>query len=479
MQKLKPPHAVELEAAVLGAAIGYGGTAEIVEIFRKEKVFFDPKHQAIYNVMLALFERSEGIDILTISNELRKQKKLDAVGGDIYIIELTQKVTTSAEIEFHARIIQQMFVKRRSIQVGEHLSKQGYDESADIFDTLEESYRELDKVSDWLFVKKPTDFKGVVGKLFESANKGTTGVPCSLKKMQSKTNGYQDTDLVILAARPGMGKTALMINDVRHQAKQGIPVGIFSLEMSDKQLAGRIASNELKIDNSRISKNTMDDSELRILNERRGDLESLPIYIHDQPAISPLELKIQASKWKREKGVKIIYVDYLQLMRLKSHKGNKETEISEISAALKGIAKELEMPVIALAQLSRSVETRGGSKRPILSDLRDSGSIEQDADMVMFLFRPEYYKIEEWDNDERSSTKNQAEINIAKYRNGQVGACIVGTRLQYMQFHDLEEDDDFDSDYDEIPPAPKPNHDMNSAFEPAAPQDQEEDDLPF
>lgn len=479
-----PPQAVDLEKAVLGVCIdtGNNAAAEMIEILRKEKVFYKAQHQAIYDVILKLYEKSESIDLLSISTELRKINKLEAVGGDYYLIQLTQLASVTSKIEYHCRIIQQMFVKRKSIHVGNQIIEESYDPNTDIFETLESTYKKLDQVSDWLVVKKSTDFKAVVGKLFEAANKKESGIPSSLKKIQSKTNGYQNSDLVIIAARPGMGKTAYVINEAKFQAEQGIPVGIFSLEMSDRQLAGRIAANKFEIDNERISKNMMNEFELRLINERRNELEDLPIYIHDQPAISPLELKIQASKWKREKGVKIIYVDYLQLMRVKGHKGNKEQEVSEISAALKGVAKELDIPVIALAQLSRSVETRGGSKRPILSDLRDSGAIEQDADMVKFIYRPEYYKIDEWDDDSRSPTKDTAEINIAKYRNGRVGACMVATKLQYMQFNDLEETwQDIDKEINQhieneyLPPPPK-NLMPYDAFD--APDDSKTD-VPF
>lgn len=474
------PQALDLEQYVLGAAMGYSGAGELIEIIRREKeVFYKAEHQAIYDSIVNLYERSEAVDLLTVSHELKKQGKLEAVGGQYHLVQLTQKVTGTGRIEEHARILQQMFVKRKAIEVGLNISDHAYDDDSDIFQLLESSYQDLDKVSDWLMIKKAGDFKSVVDKIFISANEETVGVPSSLGKLQSKLNGYQKTNLVILAARPGMGKTALMINEAMGAAKKGIPVGIFSLEMSDKELAARMLANYCEINVEKVSLNKVNEFEMRLMNEKREEFSKLPIYIHDQPAISPLEVKIQAAKWKREKGVQMIFLDYLQLMRIKSHKGNREQEVSDCSASLKGIAKELDIPVMALAQLSRAVETRGGMKRPILSDLRESGSIEQDADLIMFLLRPEYYKIEEWDDETRSPTEGQAEINIAKFRNGKTGACVVGCKLEFMQFHDLKESWEDIPQEDFIPEAPKPNFNVRDAFEPSPIPQVSEEDLPF
>lgn len=475
MQQPKPqPAALDLERSVLGAAIGYNGAGELIEILRKEKVFHDAKHQGIYDAIVQLYERSETVDLLTVSHELKKLGKLEAVGGNVKLIELSNNVTGTAKLEYHSRIIQQMFVKRQAIGVGVKIQEESYKDETDIFQLLEASYRELDNVSDWLMVKKSGDFKDIVDKIFEAADDQTIGVPSSLGPLQSKLNGYQKTDLIIMGARPGMGKTALMVNEAMGAARKGIPVGIFSLEMSDKQLASRMLANYCGINVEKVALNKLDDFEIRSMNENREEFSKLPIYIHDQPAMSPLEVKIQAAKWKREKGIEMVYLDYLQLMRLKGHKGNREQEVSECSAALKGLAKELDIPVMALAQLSRSPEQRGGMKRPMLSDLRESGSIEQDADLIMFLLRPEYYKIEEWDDESRSPTAGQAEINIEKFRNGKTGSCVVGCRLEFMQFYDLNEWQETTKEEEFTPEAPKPNHDISNAFE-----DQVEDNTPF
>lgn len=437
-----PPQAIDLEETVLGCALQFThAISEIVELFREEKVFYKPQHQEIYDAMLEMFKDSESVDLLTVSQKLRQRNKLEAVGGDFYLISLTQKVSSSAHLEEHCRILLQMFVKRKSIMVASEILTKSYQDQTDIFDLLSECQKDIDDTAQWLIRKRPSDFKTVVDSFFDKAKNETPGVVNSLSKLHAKMNGYRPKDLIIVAARPGMGKTALILNEAYHQAKQGIPVGIFSCEMSAQDLVGRIIANECEIDYSLIHKNKLTDFEKRLMNEKRAELEKLPIYVHDQGGISPMEVKIQAGKWKRENDVKIIYIDYLQLMNASGNNksGNREQEVSSISRSLKATAMDLDLPVIALSQLSRAVETRGGMKRPMLSDLRESGAIEQDADVVMFLFRPEYYKIDTWDDDNRTPTQGQCEINLAKFRGGEPGACIVGSKLKYMKFHDLED----------------------------------------
>lgn len=436
-----PPQAIDLEEAVIGGALQDSmAIAQVVEIFREEHVFYKSQHQEIYFAMLELFKDSEAVDLLTVSQKLKQRGKLDLVGGEYFMIQLTQKVSSTAHIEYHCRIIQQMFVKRKAIQMANEIIEGAYKEETDIFELLADSQKQIDDTAEWLIRKKPGNFKTVVDKIFDFEKNLLDGIPSCLNKLQNQTNGYRAEDLIILAARPGMGKTALMLNEAKHQAMKGIPVGIFSLEMSDKDLASRMLAEFCEIDSSKITLNKLTEFEKRRMQEMRPEFERLPIYIHDQASMTPMEVKLQASKWKRENGVRMIYVDYLQLMSAsgKNNSGNREQEISSISRSLKGTAKELEIPVMALSQLSRAVETRGGSKRPILSDLRESGAIEQDADIVMFIYRPEYYKIEEWDDDDHGPTANQAEIIISKFRGGETGSLVVGCKLQYMRFHDLE-----------------------------------------
>lgn len=474
-----PPQAMDLEEAILGAALQDKYIIDlIIEIFRDEKVFYKAAHQVIYDAMYEMAVDSQPIDMITVIHKLKTLGKLEAIGGEFYIVELTQKVSSSAHTEYHCRIVMQMHVKRQSIRVANDIIERSYNEETDIFDLLDASQKEMDDVSQWLIRKKPTEFKNVVDSVFDSSENNEAGVPSSLAKLQKKLNGYREEDLIIVAARPGMGKTALMLSEAKHMAKLGHPVAIFSLEMSDKDLVRRMLAEECGIDSSKITLNRLSQEEKDLMAEKRPEFEKLPIYIHDQAGLTPMELRGQASRWKREKGIKMIYVDYLQLMNAsgKNHTGNREQEISSISRSLKATAKELGVPVMALSQLSRAVETRGGYKRPILSDLRESGAIEQDADVIMFLLRPEYYKIFEWDDDSRSSCRDQAEIGVAKFRGGETGACIVGCNLKYMRFFDLEEEDDF---FDSLPVPP--NQNPEEAFEPvndsALPE--EDDDMPF
>lgn len=474
-----PPQAMDLEEAILGAALQDKYIIDlIIEIFRDEKVFYKAAHQVIYDAMYEMAVDNQPIDMITVIHKLKTLGKLEAIGGEFYIVELTQKVSSSAHTEYHCRIVMQMHVKRQSIRVANDIIERSYNEETDIFDLLDASQKEMDDVSQWLIRKKPTEFKNVVDSVFEGSENNEAGVPSSLAKLQKKLNGYREEDLIIVAARPGMGKTALMLSEAKHMAKLGHPVAIFSLEMSDKDLVRRMLAEECGIDSSKITLNRLSQEEKDLMAQKRPEFEKLPIFIHDQAGLTPMELRGQASRWKREKGIKMIYVDYLQLMNAsgKNHTGNREQEISSISRSLKATAKELGVPVMALSQLSRAVETRGGYKRPILSDLRESGAIEQDADVIMFLLRPEYYKIFEWDDDSRSSCRDQAEIGVAKFRGGETGACVVGCNLKYMRFFDLEEDDNF---FDSLPVPP--NQNPEEAFEPVPQSNlpEEDDEMPF
>jgi replicative DNA helicase len=469
-----PPQAIDLEEAILGIALqDKYAIGQVVEIFRKEQVFYKTAHQEIYDAMLEMFEESEPVDLLSVVHKLKTRQSLEKIGGEFYLIQLTQKISSSSHIEHHCRIVMQMHVKRQSIRVANEIIENSYNDETDIFDLLSKSQKEIDDVAQWLIRKKPHDFKAVVDSIFDASENNISGVPSSLEKLQKKLNGYRETDLIILAARPGMGKTALLLNEAKHMAKLGFPVGIFSLEMSAKDLGRRMLAEECGIDSSKLTLNRIEDFERKMMNEKRAEFEKLPIYIHDQAGLTPMELKIQAGKWKRENGVKMFFVDYLQLMNAsgKNGTGNREQEISSISRSLKATAKDLECPVMALSQLSRAVEQRGGFKRPILSDLRESGAIEQDADVIMFLLRPEYYKTFEWDDEDHSSCRGQAEISIAKFRGGETGQTIVGCDLQYMRFYDLEERDSF---FEKLP-----NQDPNDAFEPVAVDADDDDDLPF
>lgn len=434
-----PPQAIDLEEAIIGAMmIDKNGQDEAIELLTSE-VFYKDENKYIFEAITTLYNKNQPIDLLTISSELKRTSKLDLVGGDFRLIQLTQKISSSAHIDYHCRIILQKYIQRKCIRVSSEIIETSYDENVDVFELLERAYKEFGEVTDLITVGKTNNFKENVIEYLNVSKKNKEGIPSSLTKLNKKLNGYQNSDLIILAARPGMGKTALVLNEILECGLRGIPVAFFSLEMSEKQIIGRLLSIISGVDIVKINNMDLTPSEIIFLKKCADLLASMPIIIDDTGGISPIELKIKCNKLKRENGIRMVVVDYLQLMKVKNKKvGNREQEISEISQSLKNLAKDLDVPVIALSQLSRSVEQRGASKRPLLSDLRDSGSIEQDADVVLFIYRPEYYKIDEWDDEERSSTSNQAEIDVAKYRHGETGYCRTGCDLKYMRFMDVE-----------------------------------------
>ena len=434
-----PPQAIELEEAILGAMmIDEKGLYDAVELLSAD-VFYKENHKYIYQAIYDLFTRNEPVDLLTVSSELRSKSKLDLAGGDLYLIQLTQKISSSAHIEYHSRLVLQKFIQRKTIAISGELIQNSYSDDVDSLELLETVYSEYGKISDLITIGKIVNFKSVVDDFLNVSEKNTIGIPSSLTKLKNHFNGYQNSDLIILAARPGMGKTAFILNEILECGLNNIPVAFFSLEMSTKQIIGRFLSILSGVSIEKINRHDLTPSETLYLKTCQDLLSNMPIFIDDTGGISPIELKIKLSKLKRESKIQIAFVDYLQLMKVKNKKVNsRENEISEISQSLKNLAKDLDIPVIALSQLSRQVEQRGSSKRPLLSDLRDSGSIEQDADIVMFIYRPEYYKIDEWDDEESGPTINQAEIDIAKYRHGKTGVFRVGCKLQYMRFMDID-----------------------------------------
>lgn len=478
-----PPQAIDIEEVVLGAMLidKYGVYEAIETLSDNHEVFYKEAHRYIFRAIFELFSDEQPVDLLTVSNQLKKQGNLDLVGGDFYLIGLTQRVSSSAHVERHCRILMQYYTKRESIKLASNIIEEAYDETKDIFDLLEYSVKSLDDTSQWLLRKKPESLETVYDKLIKRTNDPIASVPSKFSKLNKRTNGYHPNDLVIIAARPGMGKTAFVLNEAKFQAEKGIPVGFISLEMSDVELLGRIIANEFGIESSRIKQNQLTASEKRVVETESEKIKKLPLYIHDGSETTTTEAKTIIGKWVRQFGVRIVYIDYLQLMRgsMNNKNGNREQEIASISRKLKAFAKEFEIPVVALSQLSRAVEQRGGMKRPQLSDLRESGAIEQDANVVQFLLRPEYYKINEWDDDNRTPTAGQCEINTAKTREGQLGATYLDTsQLKYMRFKDLEEYDNSwnDKEFESVSPT--------DAFDPGAADDEimEEDDpndLPF
>jgi replicative DNA helicase len=450
-----PPQAIDLEEVVLGAMmIDKKGVDEVIDILSPD-AFYMQKHQYIFEAIFKLFENSEPIDLLTVSSQLKKDQRLDQVGGDFYLISLTQKVSSSAHIEFHARIILQKFIQRSLIKISNEIIEDSYDETKDVFDLLDKAESKLYEVTQGNIKKSSETAQELViqakKKIEEISNKeGLSGIPSGFDKLDKLTSGWQESDLIIVAARPGMGKTALTLSMARNIAvNQNIPVAFFSLEMASVQLITRLISSETGLSSEKLRTGRLEKHEWEQLNVKVKSLEKAPLFIDDTPSLSIFDLRAKARRLASQHGIKLIVIDYLQLMTAGGSQkgGNREQEISMISRNLKALAKELSVPVIALSQLSRAVETRGGSKRPLLSDLRESGAIEQDADIVSFIYRPEYYKIDEWDDEERTPTEGQAEFIVAKHRNG----GLDNIRLKFIghlgKFDNL---DDFDTPFGEF-----------------------------
>ena len=490
-----PPQAIDLEEVVLGAMmIDKKGVDEVIDILHPE-VFYKEAHKYIYEAIFKLFENSEPVDLLTVSSQLKKDGRLESAGGDFYLIKLTQKVASSAHIEFHARIILQKFIQRSLIKISNEIIEEAYEDSTDVFDLLDTAESKLYDVTQGNLKRSAETAQNLViqakKRIEEIAGKeGLSGIPSGFDKLDKLTSGWQPSDLVIVAARPGMGKTALTLSMARNIAvNSNIGVAFFSLEMSSVQLITRLISSETGLSSEKLRTGRLEKHEWEQLNVKVKALETAPLYIDDTPSLSIFDLRAKARRLASQHNIKMIIIDYLQLMTAGGTQkgGNREQEISTISRNLKALAKELNVPVIALSQLSRAVETRGGSKRPILSDLRESGAIEQDADIVSFIYRPEYYKIDEWDDEERSPTAGQAEFIVAKHRNG----GLENIRLKFIghlgKFDNL---DDFDSPFefqskmnadDDNPFLTKGLPNASEAFGSTMNQDsmEEDNDVPF
>ena len=448
-----PPQSVDLEEVVLGAMmIDKKGVDEVIDILHPD-VFYKDAHRYIYEAIFKLFETSEPVDLLTVSSQLKRDGKLERVGGDFYLIKLTQKVASSAHIEFHARIILQKYIQRSLIKISNEIIEDAYNESTDVFDLLDNAESKLYDVTQGNLKRSAETAQNLViqakKRIEEIANKeGLSGIPSGFDKVDKLTSGWQPSDLIIIAARPGMGKTALTLSMARNMAvNNNVPVAFFSCEMSSVQLITRLISSETGLSSEKLRTGKLEKHEWEQLNVKVKALEKAPLFIDDTPSLSIFDLRAKARRLASQHGIKLIVIDYLQLMTAGGSQkgGNREQEISTISRNLKALAKELNVPVIALSQLSRAVETRGGSKRPILSDLRESGAIEQDADIVSFIYRPEYYKIDEWDDEERTPTQGQAEFIVAKHRNG----GLDNIRLKFIgQLGKFDNLDDFDSPFE-------------------------------
>lgn len=478
-----PPQALDLEEAVLGAMmLENDRLAEVIEILQTA-VFYKESHQVIFSAIKRLFGNNEPVDMLTVTEELRKTGELEIAGGAYFITMLTNRIASAANIEFHARIIIQKFIQRELIRVSSEIIREAYEDTTDVFDLLDKAETGLFAISETSIGKSYMDMQSIIKDAIREIAAGRNqegklrGVGSGFTELDRITSGWQKSDLIIIASRPGMGKTAFALTMARNAAIDfSKPVAIFSLEMSAVQLVTRLISSETEIPQEKLRKGSMEEHEWAQLNTRITPLIDAPLFIDDTAALSVFDLRAKCRRLKAHHDIQLIIVDYLQLMQgSQETRGNREQEISSISRSLKILAKELEVPVIALSQLSRASEKRSAAAKPILSDLRESGSIEQDADMVMFIYRPEYYKI---DTDEAGdSLAGVAEVMIAKNRNGPLKDVRLRFVSKYAKFTDAETD--FSAMQHTIP--------ANEAFEgtvrtktlPSKMNDDKKDEVPF
>src|SRR3954462_8893334 len=447
-----PPQAKELEEAVLGAIMLEKSAFDTVVEILKPECFYVEAHQQIYMAMQSLAQKSQPIDILTVVEELKSREELDIVSGPYYVTKLTNMVVSTANIEAHSRIILQKFIQRELIRISGEIISDSYEDSTDVFDLLDDAESKLFEITnnhlrknfdpiDRVFVKTIQRIEDLRHK-----NEDISGIPSGFTGLDRVTYGWQNTDLIILAARPSVGKTAFALNLARNaalHAKKPTPIGLFSLEMSAGQLVQRILAAESEILLEKIARGKLEEHEMKQLYAKGIQrLGQAPIFIDDTPALNIFELRAKCRRLKNKHNIGMVIIDYLQLMSgtNENRNGNREQEISKISRDLKGLAKELGIPIIALSQLSREVEKRKeGNKMPQLSDLRESGAIEQDADMVMFLYRPEYYDITT--NEMGDSNRGETHVRIAKHRNGSLETIKLRALLHIQKFVDWEGDD--------------------------------------
>ena len=438
-----PPQAIDIEEAVLGAVmLEKDAIHEVIELLKPES-FYKETHSKIYQAILDLSIREEPIDLLTVTQELRRKDILEEVGGSFYITQLTTRVMSSVHAEYHARIIHQKYIQRELIRVSTNIQERAFDESVDVDDLLNSSEQALFEITQGnikneiqpinLLMKSVIDSIQAAGKREDSL----IGVPSGYTKLDRITAGWQPTDLIIVAARPSMGKTAFVLSMARNMAvEHQCGVALFSLEMSAQQLVMRMISSETELDSGKVRTGKLEPSEWAQLDAKIGKLNNAPVFIDDTPALSVFEFRAKCRRLVQKHDIRIAVIDYLQLMTWTGDtKGNREQEVSNISRSLKAIAKELNIPIIALSQLNRMVEGRAGGlqgKRPQLADLRESGAIEQDADIVAFIHRPEKYGFTE--DTEGNSLKGYAEIIIAKHRNGALGDVQLFFKENFVKF---------------------------------------------
>ncbi len=440
-----PPQAVELEQAVLGALMLEKDAIIDVQEYVRVETFYTEEHRIIFKAIQDLSFEMKAIDLYTVTERLKAQKELQKVGGAAYLAELTQKVASAAHVEFHAKIIAQKYVQRELIRSATEIQRRSYDEEIDVTELIGFAEQEIFRVSDGNVKRSVQSASDILRKALaqlEEASKTAgeyNGVRSGFTDIDSVTLGWQPSDLIIIAARPSMGKTAFVLTMARNMAVEfKTPVAFFSLEMSSVQLMNRLIVAETQLNSKDLRTGNLTPAQWTHLERQTVELGRSPLFVDDTPALSVYEFRSKARRLKTQYDIKLIIIDYLQLMTASTPetRGNREQEVSLISRTLKAIAKELNVPIIALSQLSRNVENRGGSKRPQLSDLRESGAIEQDADVVAFIHRPEYYGLTTDENN--MSTAGMAEIIIAKHRNGEVTDVPLRFIKEQAKFADAD-----------------------------------------
>jgi replicative DNA helicase len=441
-----PPQAIDMEEAVLGAImLEKEAVITILDILKPES-FYKDAHRKIFKAVSDLSSKEYPVDLYTVTEELRNHNELESVGGPVYLTQLTSKVVSAANVDYHARIVAQKYIQRELIRVSTEIQSRSFDDSIDVTDLLDFSENALFQIAEGNIKREVAPINMVIKeaiKEIEAAGKredALVGIPSGFTRLDRLTSGWQKSELIIIAARPSMGKTAFALSMARNMAiDHGKKVAIFSCEMSSIQLVNRLIIAETDIPGDKIRNGRLSEEEWKQLDSRIRKLVQAPIFIDDTPAISIFELRAKCRRLKAQNKLDLVIVDYLQLMSGPDNAGSREQEVSNISRSLKSIAKELNVPIIALSQLNRSVEMRGGTKRPLLSDLRESGAIEQDADMVVFIHRQEKFGMVTFDDG--SSTKGIAEIILAKNRNGPVDDVRLRFREEKAQFVDIDEFD--------------------------------------
>lgn len=437
LQKL-PPQSLDAEESIISAALLDNNILlDILDILSPE-AFYKSAHKTIFAAITELFARDEPVDLVTLTERLKSKNQLDSAGGAVYLAKIVDTAPVPANAVHYARIIRDKALLRNLISTANDIVQKCYDDSGSTDDVVDFAEGALFDIADQKQKQNFYPISGIIESNIDAleARQGNksliSGVPSGFKKLDQLTSGFQASDLIIMAARPGMGKTALALNIARHAAVESdSPVALFSLEMSKEQLSLRLLCSEARIDSARVRDGFFNDDDWYSLTNAAGVLSSAPIYIDDSPELTSLDIKTKTRRLKREKGVGMIIVDYLQLMRPRKAYERRELEISEMSRTLKGLAKELDIPVIALSQLNRRLEERS-DKRPQLSDLRESGALEQDADLVIFIYRDDVYN-----TDENNPNKNLAEIHLAKQRNGPTGTCSLVFKGEYTRFENL------------------------------------------